>query len=67
MLNSIQFPQTEYEVAFSIAYGNDFQIHLKGSPNSCFIDNCFAELLLAWKGNFDIYTVFNQYKIVAYM
>ena len=45
----------------------DFQIHLKRSPNSCFGDNHFSEKLLAWEANLDIQPVFKQCKAIAYM
>lgn len=65
MLNSLQISQTE--ATLSISDGNDFQAHLKRPPNSCFINNCFAEGLLAWEANLDIQRLFNHYKAVGYM
>ena len=42
ILNSLQISQTEYEAALPISDDNDFQVHLKRPPNSCFINNYFA-------------------------
>ena len=46
---------------------NDFQVHLKRFPNSCFVNNYFRTGLLAWEANLDIQPVFNHYKAVMYM
>lgn len=42
---------TEYDAALPISDVNDFQVHLKRLPSSCFINNYFAEELLAWEAN----------------
>ena len=46
---------------------SDFQVHFKRQTNSCFVNNYFAESLLAWQANIDIQPVINHYKAVAYM
>ena len=46
-----------------ISDDNDFQIHYKRPPNSCFVNNG----LMAWEANMNIQPVFNHYKAVAYM
>ena len=51
----------------SISNDDDFQIHLKRNPNSCFVNNYFYEGLIAWEANLDIQPVFNYYKAVTYM
>ena len=48
-------------------FHDDFQIHLEGEPNACFIKSYFVEGLQVWKANIDIQPVFNHYKAVAYM
>ena len=50
-----------------ISDDNDFQIHYKRPPNSCFVNNYFCDGLMAWEDNLDIQPVFNHYKAVAYM
>ena len=51
----------------SISNYSDFQIHLKGQPNPCFINNFLEEDLQAWEANIDIQLVFNHCKAVPYM
>ena len=67
ILDRLEINETEYYAALSISDDNDFQIHLKRPPNSCFVYNYFTEGLLAWEANLDIQPVFNHYKAVAYM
>ena len=55
------------EEALWISYDNDFQIHYKIPPNSCFVKNQFCDELLAWEANINIQPIFNYYKVVAYM
>ena len=50
----------DYYNALSISKDSDFEIHLRRPPNSCFVNNYFAEGLLAWEANLDIQPVFNQ-------
>ena len=57
--------ETEYYDALSIFSDNDFQIHLRRPPNSCFINNYFEEGLMAWEANIDIQPVINHYKAVT--
>ena len=45
----------------------DFEIHYRRPPNSCFVNNYFAVGLMAWKANLDIQPVFNYHKAVSYM
>ena len=46
---------------------SDFQVNFKRQTNSCFVNNYFAEGILAWQANIDIQPVINHYKAVAYM
>ena len=57
----------EYYDALKISTDNDFQIHFKRKPNSCFVNNYFTEGLMSWEANVDIQPVINHYKAVAYM
>ena len=50
-----------------ISDDDEFQIHLRRLPDSCFVNNCFADVLIAWEANLDIQTVFSHHKTVAYM
>ena len=59
--------EQEYYNALAISTDNDFQVLMKRFPNSCFIDNYFADGLRAWEANLDIQPAFNHYKAVSYM
>ena len=67
ILASLEISKHDYEEALSISDDNDFQIHYKRPPNSCFVNNYFCDGLMAWEANMDIQPVFNHYKAVAYM
>ena len=67
ILASLEISKHDYEEAPSISNNNDFQIHYKRSPNSCFVNNYFCDGLKTWEANMDIQAVFNHYKAVAYM
>ena len=67
ILQSLGLNETEYYDALSISPDNDFQIHLRCPPNSCFINNYFEEGLIVWEANIDIQPVINHYKAVTYM
>ena len=67
ILNELELTESEYYEALSISSDNDFQIHFRHPPNSCFINNYFYEGLLAWNANLDIQPVINHYKAVTYM
>ena len=56
-----------YYRSLEISDDNDFQIHLRRTPTSCFVNNYFKVGLEAWEANMDIQAVFNQKKAVAYM
>ena len=45
----------------------DFQIHLRRTPNLCFVNNYFRIGLEAWEANMDIQPVSNEQNTVAYM
>ena len=67
ILNSLDLTEEQYYNALSISQDLHFEIHLKRPPNSCFVNNYFAEGLLAWEANMDIQPVFNTYKAITYM
>ena len=67
ILQNLGLTEKEYYDALSISSDDDFYLHLKRDPNSCFINNYFNEGLTAWKANLDIQPVFNHCKAVAYM
>ena len=67
ILECLEITKCNYEQALSISDDQDFQIHYRRLPNSCFVNNYFCDGLMTWEANMDIQTVFNQYKAVAYM
>ena len=42
ILKQLEIPQQQYYGALSMSTDADFQIHLKRSPNSCFVNNYFV-------------------------
>ena len=67
ILESLDIREDMYYSALSIAPDEDFEIHLRRPPDSCFINNYFALGLEAWEANLDIQPVFNYFKAVSYM
>ena len=67
ILTELSLTEQEYHSALAISSDQDYEIHYKRPPNSCFVNNYFPEGLLAWKANIDIQPVFNHYKAVSYM
>ena len=67
ILDDVDITKSEYENPLMISDQNDFQIHLRRMPDSCFLNNYFADGLIAWEVNLDIQSVFNHYKAVAYL
>ena len=65
ILNQLGISEEDYYNTLSIS--DDFQVHLKWLPNSCFVNSFFRTVLLAWEANFYIQPVFNHYKAVTYM
>ena len=63
----MEISKVEDEAALSISEDKDFQLHLKRPPNSCFVNSCFSDGLLAREANLDIQPVFNHYQAIAYM
>ena len=56
-----------YYRSLKISDDNDFQILLRRTPNSCFVNNYFRVVLEAWEANVDIQPVLNEKNAVAYM
>ena len=66
-MEELNIDEVEYEAALAVSDDNDFQLHLKRPTNSCFVNNYFDAVLLAWEANMDIQPVFIHYKAVTYM
>ena len=67
ILDSLDITEEQYYEALSISVSNDHEIHLKRSPDSCFINNYSPTVLTAWQANIDIQPVFDYYKCVIYL
>ena len=53
ILNSLDLTYDEYEEFLCISPDKDKHLHLKRSPDSCFVNNYFSEGLSAWEANID--------------
>ena len=67
ILQELRISEDHYYKALAISDDNDFQIHLKCPPNSCFVNNYFDEGLMAWQANINIQPVFSHNNVVTYM
>ena len=67
ILNSLEITLDKYLWALSISSTNDFEIHYKRPPDSCFVNNYFIDGLKAWKANLDIQPVLTSYGAVNYL
>ena len=65
ILAYLEISKHDYEETFPVSDDNDFQMHYKRPPNSCFVNNYFCDGLMAWEANMDIQPVSNNYKAVA--
>ena len=67
ILSVLKIGKSEYNNCLGIAGENEYEIHLKRPPNSCFVNNYNPIVLLAWQANMDIQSVFNHHKCVTYL
>ena len=67
ILSSMGITEDDYYWALSISPDNDYEIHLKRSTGSCFVNNYNPVLLKAWEANLDIQPVHNYFKALTYM
>ena len=67
ILIELEISEKDYYGVLSISPDEDFQIHLRRPPNSCFVNNYFDIGLRAWDANMDIQPVFNDFKAISYM
>ena len=66
-MEELGITEQEYGNALKISDDNSYQLHLRRSTDSCFVNNYFDIGLLAWEANIDIQPVFDYYKAVTYM
>ena len=67
ILSSMGITEDDYYWALSISPDNDYEIHLKRSTGSCFVNNHNPILLKVWEANLDIQPVHNYFKALTYM
>ena len=67
ILSSLDIQKDEYYKMLSISCTDEYEIHLKRPPNSCFINNYNPTILLAWQANMDIQPVFNYHRCVTHL
>ena len=51
ILEFLEISKFDYEQALSIFDDQDFQLHYRRLPNSCFVNNYFCDGLIAWEAN----------------
>ena len=59
--------EDDYYCALSISPDSDYEIHLKRSRGSCFVNDYNPVLLKAWEATLDIQPVHNYFKALTYM
>ena len=67
ILTDLDISYTDYKQALSISSSNDFEIHYKRAPNSCYINNYFTEGLISWKANLDLQPILSAFGVVNYL
>ena len=64
ILEYLEITKCDYEQALSISDDQDFQIHYRRLPNSCFVNNYFCDGLMAWEANMDVQSVLINIKLL---
>ena len=54
--------EQDYYWTLSVSSGSDYELHLKRSTDSCFINNYFVAGVQGFAANVDLQPVFNHYK-----
>ena len=67
ILSDIEIIEDDYYWALSVSPETYYEIHLKGSPGSCIINNYNPVLLKTQEANLDMQPVHNFYKALTYM
>ena len=67
LLSSLGITEDQYYWALSVSGDSDFDLHLKRSVDSCFINNYFVAGVKGFRANVDLQPVFNHYKCVTYV
>ncbi|KAL9977715.1 hypothetical protein ACROYT_G015152 [Oculina patagonica] len=67
LLAAFKISKREYNWALSVSSDSDFDLHLKRSIHSCFINNYFEAGIRGFRANVDLQPVFNHYKCITYV
>ena len=67
IFTSIGISKDQYLSAVSISSDSNYELHLKRSLDSCFINNYFIAGLKGFGANVDLQPVFDHYKCITYV
>lgn len=67
IFQSLGITKDQYEWALSVSPDSDYELHLKRSTDSCFINNYFVAGTKGFAANVDLQPVFNHYKCITYV
>ena len=67
VLATADFSEQDYFWALSVSADSDYELHLKRSTDSCFINNYFVAGVQGFVANVDLQPVFNHYKCITYV
>ena len=67
IFTSIGISKDQYLSALSISSDSNYELHLKKSLDSCFINNYFIAGLKGFGANVDLQPVFDHYKCITYV
>ena len=66
ILSSMGITEDDYYWALSISPDDDYEIHLKRSAGSCFVNNYNPVLLKSWEASLGIQPVHNYFKALTF-
>ena len=67
VLANVDISEQDYYWALSVSADSDYDLHLKRSTDSCFINNYFVVGVQGFAANVDLQPVFNRYKCITYV
>ena len=67
VLATADISEQDYYWALSVSADSDYELHLKRSTDSCFINNYFVAGVQGFAANVDLQPVFNHYKCITYV
>ena len=67
VLKTVDISEQNYYWALSVLADSDYELYLKRSTDSCFINNYFVAGVQGFAANVDLQPVFNHYKCITYV